>query len=202
MGGTSINYIPFKLNKHKHRPWNSISHMSHIRGSSVYKWHTALMNYGSFSVMAGAIMKLFDLNESTITEKIGVYCLLTGGIGGLIVANFEVYVSSSFARGYNRACDVIHTFGAFCYAIIGNLAFAMYNEFDWKGSLLFILTVVALVFYRVNRRWQYSKNLGSVDKEGYERWVHNMSRLNIGWEISAIIPSAIAMCGLVYQFGC
>ena len=50
MNGMSHNYIPHKLIKFEYKPWNSISHMSHIRGSSVYKWHTALMNYGSFSV--------------------------------------------------------------------------------------------------------------------------------------------------------
>eukprot|EP01084_Bolivina_argentea_P255637 430068_1 len=204
MNGITLNYIPSKLNIHHDKPWNSISKMAHIRGSSIYKWHTALMNYGSFSVISGAIIKLFDIQNNTAQEIVGVYLLLCGGIGGLIIANFEVYTSPSFSKKYNLCCDVIHTFGALNYAITGNLSYAMYNNFNISGCCLFTLTICVLIFYRVNRIYQYKRNftnIDKVDKVAYGKWVHNMSVVNIGLEIGAIIPSAIAMCGLIYQFG-
>eukprot|EP01083_Nonionella_stella_P028287 77908_1 len=200
MNGVSYNYIPHKINVHEDKPWDSISHLSHIRGSSISKWHSVLMMLGSFSILSGAITKLFKLETNTTQQVIGVYCLLSAAIGGIILANVEVYVSPSFSRKHNICSDVVHTFGAFCYAIIGNLAFALYNNFNFIGNCLFFLTISLLILYRVARKVQRERNLASVDNK-YEAWTHNMSRINIALEVSAIIPSAIAMCGVVYQFG-
>ena len=211
--GMSHNYIPYKLNKHVNKPWDSVSHMSHIRGSSIYKWHSTLMSYGSFAGLSAAICKLFQIyggdygHESSEMhysnyQIAGVWCLLFGGLGGLILVNFEVYASPTFSKGYNVGCEIIHVFGAFCYAIIGNLAFAMFNEFNAISVCLMIGALSLLAAYRLNRLYQYRKNLNKdQDKEQYEKWVHNMSRINIGVEVCGITFSVIGVCVMIYQLG-
>eukprot|EP01083_Nonionella_stella_P028288 77910_1 len=200
MNGVSYNYIPHKINVHEDKPWDSISHLSHIRGSSIYKWHTVLLMLGSFSMLSSTITKMFHLETNTTQQRVAVYCLLCASIGGLILANTEVYISPSFSRNVNLCSDYVHTFGAFCFLIIGNLAFTMYNGFHWMGNVLLASAIFVLILYFVVRMIEPQRNLASADDK-YEKWVHNMSRINIGLEVLSFVPCTIAWSAIMYQFG-
>ena len=205
MDGITHNYIPSKLNKNKHYPWKSASQMSHIRGSSVHKWHTTLIGYGSFAGVAACIMKLFEIHQddnlSPKHQIIAVYIALIASIGGLILVNFEVYASPIFSKRYNICCEIIHTFGAFCYGVLGNFSFAFWYNFDFVAVSLLVVTIGMLIIYRGNRWYQYRKKLNNTDMDGYEKWVHNMSRANVGIEVGAIGIAAIAGSVTLHRFG-
>eukprot|EP00484_Ammonia_sp_Unknown_P002688 CAMPEP_0197056866 /NCGR_PEP_ID=MMETSP1384-20130603/90488_1 /TAXON_ID=29189 /ORGANISM="Ammonia sp." /LENGTH=367 /DNA_ID=CAMNT_0042491043 /DNA_START=23 /DNA_END=1126 /DNA_ORIENTATION=+ len=207
--GTKNNYLPERVTIDVQKPYDSISHLSHIRGSSIHKWHTTLITYGSWAVIAAATVRLFEEAEATherqplcTRQVIAVWCVLCGGIGGLIVTLFEVYVSPTFSSRRNWCCGWIHTFGAFCYFLVANMAFAVFNgPYDWRGYVLFLSTMVSLAGYGINKNLQYKKNLNNPQVDDYAKWVHNMSRINVAWEVGSVIPSVIAICTVVYQFG-
>eukprot|EP01084_Bolivina_argentea_P242318 406547_1 len=145
---------------------------------------------------------MFHPETNTTQQRVAVYCLLCASIGGLILANTEVYISPSFSNKSNLFSHILHLFGAFCYGILGNLAFAMYNNWNWTANGLFFSTILILIVFRINRVVQSRGNVDSNSQnEDYTKWVHNMSRVNIALEVVAISLSIIAMSALVYQFG-
>eukprot|EP01084_Bolivina_argentea_P066188 120650_1 len=202
--GINYNYVPSKIYIDRNKPWNSISQVAHIRGSTLHKLHATLMGYGSFGGIIVAVMKIFDIhtvksdyNQQQISA---VYLFLFAGIGGMIVANIEVYISPSFPNNYNLIFDAVHTVGAFLYAIIGNISFMFYNDMDMFSVFVFAATIVSLIVYKINMECQYKRKLNNAN-ENYDKWVHNISKINIGIEVTGISFSALAMCMLTYQFG-
>ena len=139
----------------------------------------------------------------TKQQMIGIYMLLWSGIGGLIVANVEVYFSPTISNKCNLIMDIIHTLGAFIHIIFGNVAYLFYNHFNMFSINLLCITIFLVIVFRINRSYQYKLYLIESEKQmndEYEKWVDNISRIKISLEIAAITPSLIAMCLLIYQF--
>ncbi len=201
--GSVSNFVPAKVSANRKTPWSSISHLAHVRGSFIYQWHTTLMHYCSFSLLVAAITKLIEINEEHPSTRIAVsvYLLLFGALGGFVLTNFEVYVSNSFSERYNFLSEAIHLAGAFSYLVIGNFSFALYSSFSIFSCFLLTIAVIGLIAHMWNKQYQYKKYKGSDSSEDDHEWAHAMSKFNIATEIGAIIPSAIAMCTLVYQLG-
>eukprot|EP01083_Nonionella_stella_P013715 38590_1 len=98
-----INYIPYGMVVDKGRSFDSLSMIAHVRGSTIHKHHTFYVNFGSFSVLMGALMKLFDLRDHSepLQQTIAVYMLMIAGIGGIMHGNIEVYSSPTYSVRYN-----------------------------------------------------------------------------------------------------
>ncbi len=200
--GSVSNFIPTKVSANKKKPWSSISHLAHVRGSFIHRWHTTLMHYGSFSILVGAITKIVEMNAEhpSLRMLASAYLLLSSALGGFVLSNFEVHLSNSFSKKYNTLSEAIHLVGAFTYFVMGNFAFALYSSFSSFSCFLLGVTLVGFVLHIWNKTYRYKSYEGSDHSEGAHEWAHAMSKFNIATELAAGIPSVVAMCALVYQF--
>eukprot|EP01084_Bolivina_argentea_P141963 249432_1 len=197
------NYIPNGVNKDYGRSFDSVSMMSHIRGSTIHKYHTFFVNLGSISVLFGSIIKLFDMNDNNnMQEKIGIYMLLCAGIGGVVHGNIEVYSSPSYSIKYNLTLGYIHLFGVFLYIVFGVISFLLYTNMNLISLILCGCSVLFLIVYKCNAYYQWNKHTKQNEKNiNYIMLTNKRSKINMSMELLAIIPSVIAMCTIIYEFG-
>ena len=190
-----IQYIPYNITLEQNIPWTSLSMIAYANGSTVHKYHTLLVNTGSFAIVYGSMTKLFALRENVyqykLHEIIAIWFLFLGGIGGIIHGNIEIASQIN-----NKLKCYVHYLGVFLYAIIGNIACVLYNDMDWISCILFGSTVVWLAIYQA-----ISSCLLRKTKKGDKDWVNNVSKIHLFLELVGITPSAIAMCLMIYEYG-
>ncbi len=197
LDGHETNFLP-EYYPRENLPWNSVSHLVHMRGSSAHKVHTTLVTYHASALVVVATIKIFDPTKPTNQhEKQAAYCLLTAALGGLAVATFEVYVSLAFSYMYNLLFTFLHVVGTLLYTVIGGFSVAYYNHFNSWSTLLFAIVVLGVFGHIMNRIYRYQY----VDEEKSPNEVHRISCINIAIEMVALVPAATAMCLLAYQFG-
>eukprot|EP01083_Nonionella_stella_P130365 395624_1 len=196
----AVNYIPNGMIMDEGRSFDSMSMISHARGTSMNKYHTLYVNLGSTTVLMGALIKLFDLEDSSWQQVFGVYLLMFAGIGGMIAANFEAYSSPTYSVRYNLAIGYLHLFGAFLYTIFGSLSFFMYCN-SVSSCIALAATVLLLFAYRVNAYYRFKKDAAEQTNDNYIKRTNKRSKVNIGMELLAFIPSIVSMCTVLYQFG-
>eukprot|EP01084_Bolivina_argentea_P215176 365293_1 len=100
----------------------------------------------------------------------------------------------------------IHLFGGACYGILGNLSFAVYNNFNFISCLLLFCMLTFAVVYKIYKGYQYKKRVPIYDEmieseDEYDEWVHRMSQINVGLEVIGLFIAIICMDWLGYQLG-
>eukprot|EP01084_Bolivina_argentea_P247061 413369_1 len=199
----SMNYVSDDITINKHKPICSISMSAHIDNSRMQKLFSLFINCGCMVIISAASSKLFDVKLNyklyDIKQLIAIYFLLSAGCGGIIFTTFNVY--RTYPNKSNMVTQYLHYFGVFLFAILGNLSFLLYNNANFTSVMLFTSTLLILTIYKLGVFTQESNDKTLVNDEEISKWSNKMSKINIVFELLAVIPSAVAICSVVYQFG-
>lgn len=217
MNGSSSslpNYLPDKAKAHPTIPYETVCHMSAMRGSTMHKLHITCVGYGSCSVATAAIMKLFELkgrpsgSPAHAQQVAAAVFLLMSTVGGVMAATFEVYGSPSFSKAWNQCTRVLHLSGGLSYGLFGCLSLCAWNGFDAVSVVLLTMSLSVAVLWKSQMVCQKRKGIAwnvydDLEKESQEhdQRVHRQSQICVGLEVLGMAISTVCMVWAAYRMG-
>jgi len=226
MNGNDSYIIPQSPRPDHRVPWKSISHVSHLRGSTSNKLHSIIVSAGSTLAIAECIFWFFEPAHSGCEshQTVAVWFLFFSSIGAFVLANIESHGSPSFSKLKNQCLVGIHTVAGLTFVFMGTLGYFIWTAGKPLSVLLFTITMIFGVIYGIGRGYQKRRNMKGVqieddranmdemavkldDKEDDDNgeneklWVHRMSMFNVGTEIVSIFCTCMATNLLAYSMG-
>ena len=200
-----ISYI-----SNKTAPWDSVSSLSHVRGSRFQKHYFLWHNIGCTAAVSIATFALFDIHKDknknySDNVMISIILFLVASLGGFLMGNFEIYSKHEKQGSFNKKLfTILHYIGGITYVFVGSISFLFWRNFDLTSimltgiMMLFFITwnVFSIIMYK---RLKNSKNI--VCCNIFDVNVNFVSRVNLLLEVGAAMSAVTSMCLLSYELG-
>ena len=231
MNGSTGYLIPQSPRAIYRQPWDSISQLSHLRGSTANKFHSIIVSLGCTMGLTQSCFKLFEIHDSLCAPHytVGVWFQLIACIAGIVLANVESNGSPSFSNLKNNCMLITHAVAGLIWGFGATLGYLIWSEsapfpvFLFTLSMIFSTIYITLRVYQKRKREtkgfiidethsasdekavkldsQISDDTDDDVSEEEKRRVHRMSLINIGTEMVPICCACVALNLQAFEWG-